>query len=475
MNRREFLRASLIATGGMMLNACASNSSPPVPPNLIPTTALGASPVKSNDTILVVGAGIAGIAAAREIKKRGYAVIVLEARNRIGGRVWTDRSLGASLDLGASWIHGIQNNPIAHLAREFNMQTQPTNYDNIWRYEADGKELSASAERAMEARFERLVKDADQLRLQRENRSEPDLSLGAAFDAIVARQNPSATERRHLNYMVNGAIEHEYAADVNQLSFFNYDQGEEFGGGDALFPNGYGEMMTRLADGLDVRLEQIVQKIDYDVRGVTVTTDRGKFDGARVIVTLPLGVLKSDAVKFTPALPDNKIAAIKKLGMGLLNKVYLRFPFPFWAKEPELLGYIGENKGEWAEWLNLYKYTRAPILLAFNAGTYGREIEKLADAEIVARALGVLRQIYGAAATDPTGYLITRWASDPYTRGSYSYVGVGASGKDYATLSEPVNDRVFFAGEHTHRAYPSTVHGAYLSGVREAERVTRIK
>ena len=136
-----------------------------------------------------------------------------------------------------------------------------------------------------------------------------------------------------------------------------------------------------------------------------------------------------------------------------------------------MLGYIATNKGEWAEYLNIYKVTGQPVLLCFNAGTYGLAIEKWADEAVVAAAMNVLRTIYGQSIPDPTGWLITRWGSDPFARGSYSSPGIGSSNTDRDTLAEPIADRLFFAGEATIRNYSATVHGAYLSGHSAAEQI----
>jgi monoamine oxidase len=165
------------------------------------------------------------------------------------------------------------------------------------------------------------------------------------------------------------------------------------------------------------------------------------------------------------------MTAINNLGMGLLNKVYLRFPQVFWDEQSDLLDYIAQNRGEWAEWLNIYKYTGKPILLGFNAATYARQIEPLSDEMMVAAAMKTLRTIHGPSIPEPEAWLITRWASDPLAGGSYSYLPPGASPDDYDDLAEPVADRLFFAGEATSREYAATVHGAYLSGLAAAERI----
>jgi monoamine oxidase len=186
---------------------------------------------------------------------------------------------------------------------------------------------------------------------------------------------------------------------------------------------------------------------------------------------LPQGVLKAGYVSFSPPLPEAKLAAIERMRMGILNKVYLRFPRIFWPEEADMLGYIPERKGEWAEWLNIAHYTGQPVLLAFNAADYGRALEDLPDDEIVAAAMATLRTMFGNDIPEPEAALITRWGADIYSHGSYSYMPLGATPDHYDDLAEPLGERVFFAGEATSSDFPATVHGAYLSGLRAAEEI----
>lgn len=432
----------------------------------------GVTPGNGQKTeIIVVGAGAAGLGAARVLQDEGYQVTVLEARARPGGRVWTGRSWpGTALDMGASWIHGLEGNPLTRLARQFGAKTVITDYDSLALYNALGQRLSIHQRDQVRQRLYTLL---DQLEEIREELDE-DMSLRAAIEESLARQNLSRLARQELNYALNATIEHEYAADITDLSLFYYDLSEEFGGEDMLFPDGYDQIITGLLKDLTVKLEQPVQQVEYDDNGVRITTNQGVFAAERAVITLPLGVLKRGTVKFVPELPQPKLAAINRLGMGVLNKLYLRFDAPFWDTRHDLLGYIAAHKGEWAEWLNMYKYTGQPILLGFNAGRYGRQLEDWADQKIVAEAMQVLRTIYGQAIPDPQAWLITRWGSDPWAGGSYSYTPPHAVPADYKALARPVANRLFFAGEATSVEYPATVHGALLSGQRAAQEIIKL-
>jgi len=447
MNRRDFLKIVTLLGGAVAASRC----------NMLE---------EGDETVIVVGAGVAGLSAASALKKWGYNVIVLEARPRVGGRIWTSREWAdAPLDMGASWIHGITNNPIARLANANDIKTIETDYENHWIYTAEGSELTNAAYDRLEE-YEAVVQDYITETIEMLN---DDVSLQAVLGIALAEEDISANEKQIILYLLNTIIEHEFAADINNLSAFSFDQGDEFGGEDVIFTDGYEQIIALLADGLDIRLNEIVQRVEYSDGGVTITTNQNLYDADRAVITLPLGILKSGRVQFSPALPVDKQRAIKQLGMGLLDKVYLRFPHIFWPKAAELLGYIGPRKGEWAEWLNIAHYTDAPILLGFNVATFARQTEAWSDQQIVGDAMATLRTIFGENIPDPLAWQITRWAADPYALGSYSYLTPGTDGETLDALATPVSGRLFFAGEATSREYQATVHGAYLSGIHAAE------
>ena len=345
-------------------------------------------------TIAVIGAGVSGLAAARRLEQMGYDVVVLEARDRVGGRVWTDRSIGHPVDLGAGWIEGIDGNPLTPLARRAGVRAEVTNFDNQTTYGPDGVELTASRERRIERDFRYFIREIEDPREELDR----DISLGAAIDGIVARDGDwTPDELRDLDYSVNTTLEHEYAGDVHDLSLFWWDSGSDYDGPDVLFPDtGYEWLPKTLAKGLDVRPGHRVRQIEWNpAGGVNVVTDRGAFPVAQAVVTLPLGVLKAGDVEFVPPLPDYKQQAMSRLGMGVLDRLWLRFPRVFWDADADLLGSVSPTKGRWCEWYDLSKHTGEPILVGFNAAAHARELEALSDAEVVAEAMATLRTIYG--------------------------------------------------------------------------------
>ena len=299
-------------------------------------------------------------------------------------------------------------------------------------------------------------------------------------------------------------LEFANATPLTNLSLKHWDQddGFAFTGSHLTVRNGYSCVPVALSEGLDIKLNTAVRQVRYTAAGVEVTTSNARintnpvtYKADCVLCTLPLGVLKQaiqspttspNMVSFNPPLPDWKKDAITRLGYGNLNKVVLCFDRIFWDNNSNLFGHVGSttaSRGELFLFWNLYK---APVLLALVAGEAAAIMENVSDDVITGRCIAVLKGIFGAAnVPTPKETVVTRWRADPWSRGSYSFVSTGASGNDYDILATPIipgnpgkaNDmiknppRIFFGGEHTIRNYPATVHGALLSGLREAGRI----
>jgi lysine-specific histone demethylase 1 len=299
----------------------------------------------------------------------------------------------------------------------------------------------------------------------------------------------SAVDRQLLNWHFAN-LEFANAAPLKSLSLKHWDQDDdfEFTGCHLAMREGYCKLPELLADGLDVRFSNAVNKVHYSSEGVEVhalSTETGEsqiFRGDVALVTVPLGVLKSGKVSFHPPLPEWKKQAIRKLGFGLLNKVVLCFEERFWDSSVHLFGHVASSPAARGEFFLFWYLSEAPVLIALVAGEDAEKFEAFPDQVILAKVLAVLRSVFGdKAVPEPKHFMATRWRSDEHACGSYSYVAAGSSGNDYDFLAAPIcpvsqgvgmsQSRVFFAGEHTIKNYPATVHGAMLSGLREAGKI----
>lgn len=404
--------------------------------------------------VLVIGAGLAGLSAARDLARAGYDVSVIEARNRIGGRLHTSHLWpDLPMDLGASWIHGTHGNPLTALATEARARTVATSYDAALLLGPDGAEIDPDLRPATKILTRALTAAA---------RKASDMTVAAALAASADWRSAPDETRRLVDYLVNSTLEQEYGSPARLLSAWHGQDAAEFDGPDVLFPKGFEQITRHLAAGLNIRLNSEVAVITPDglrlANGDWLAADR-------VICSLPLGVLQSGSVRFGKALAPNRQTAIDGLKMGLLNKCWLRFDRVHWPDDVDWIGWLGPRPGYWGEWVSLARVLRVPVLLGFNAADQAAEIERLDDRATVAVAHDALRAMFGSGFPAPVAAQITRWGHDPHARGSYSFNAVGTGPESRRHLSGPDWDgRIWFAGEACSDQYFGTAHGAVLSG-----------
>lgn len=416
--------------------------------------------------VVVVGAGMAGLAAANELATTGFEVIVLESRDRSGGRIWTDYSLDAPVDLGAAWIHGKSRNPIAQLAKKSGIKTAPSSYDKSLLLDDNGKKVSALNQVLYAGRANRILP-----RLRRlAKRLDKDISVAEGVKLILEESGMKNAEVCFLNRHL---IEFQAmnAANLEEQSLFALLEGPgEFSGGDLVFPEGYSQLFENMAQGIHIKYREIVTEIRYGERGVTVETTKNKYNADAVVVTLPIGVLKSGKVKFTPELPEFMQTSIAEIKVGLFNKVAMRFKEVFWNPECDMIELVSNRSDFVCQFLNWRKFSKEPILIACFAAETAREWERNSDDAIEARMEVLLKKLFGSSASKPTASRITRWGTDEFSLGAYTVVDPGSTARKFDALAEPVG-RLFLAGEATARANQGTVPGAYLSGIRAAKQV----
>lgn len=529
--------------------------------------------------IVVVGAGIAGLSTARQIqtllvvfRKRlqyNYKVILLEARSRIGGRVYSHElktapieQSAARVDLGAQIVTGFSGgNPLATLLqRQLSIPYHTLVHAKKNKIHGhNGRTIESGQDVRVEGLFNLLLDAAARFRLRNSKfDSEPFhpkeeiVESNTIDEGAKARQGgtgvvankvlgvskipgqdaakpidtipldelqrlgfrlkpdaklPLIIEAESLGQTLTNVLEAystvaeisatdkdilewhwanmEYACGTNldnlSLKHWDQDDGNEFRGHHAMMIGGYSQLARGLAlapSKLNIRSDAVVQRIATN--GVALSTGE-PIPADKIVITVPLGVLKANTIEFSPSLPAWKLQAISNLGFGLLNKVVLVYEEQFWESDIDLLGNLSSSsstnddlsstRGRFYMFWNCTSHANGhPVLIALMAGDAAAACETTSSEALVQEATAILRRIYGQVPL-PSESIVTRWGQDPFACGSYSYIGPRGTGADYDTLAKPINEQWFFAGEATCRTHCSTVHGAYLSGLAAAREV----
>lgn len=401
--------------------------------------------------VAIVGAGAAGLAAAKRLRELGRSVVVLEARDRVGGRVHTDDRLGPAFDAGAQYIHWAERNP--------------------WRAIAAGLGVPAMEDDGGAAPIiyldSRRVADRDRSGRGRAfARLDTVIAAGATPDrSIAAAAEPDGPDMAAAAATLTRLTLGE---DPQRVSSADYDA--LWSGDDLLMPSGYGGLVTRYAADVPVRLREVVRRIAWNGPGVTLETSGGTLSARAALVTVPVGVLAAGTIRFDPVLPDALARAIDGIGMGAYTKIALRIDRARGADFADTIDIAAS--GEITS-LEAWPFGR-DLVIAYCGGDFARALCAAGEAAAVAHATERLRAVAGAdLAGAVTGGVLANWWSDPFARGGYSIARPGQRGAR-AVLRTPVGDRIWFAGEASAaEGGAMTVGGATLEGRRAADAVAR--
>ena len=462
VGRRQFLAGAAAVAGTLSggLAACGDQRD------------TASAPAGDRDVdVAVIGAGVAGLAAARLVARAGLATVVLEARDRVGGRVHTSAQWpDLPVDLGASWIHGTDGNPVYDEVSRLGLVTAVFDVGSFdgggsaVYYSPGGAELDADE---VDNRSAQVI---GYLEKTAGSRAAGKTSLQAALGALPERMRDIARSPAFAAALNTYAG--DYGATPEALALRALDEDDSYPGAQRVFPAGYGQLTRRLADGLPVRLTTPVTAVSLrEADRVVIDTADGQWRAAKVIVTVPLGVLKSGAIRFDPPLPPEHRRAIEAIGFGRFEKLVLRFDTAFWD-DVDQIQVIGRPGDPFTGWYNLNRVVGRPALMALNGGSAAAATDGMALDRQTALATDVLAGIYPGRFRPPVAAQASGWWTDEFSRGSYSFTAVGSGDDDREALAEPVDGRLWLAGEAAHEQFHSTVHGAWLSGEAAAKQAT---
>ncbi len=420
-------------------------------------------------SVAIVGAGVAGLSAARALSRLGIDTVVLEALDRIGGRVHTAALGELRIDRGASWVHGMSpKNPLVELFRRLGVRLVPDHVPFHLFEEGNGF-LPKWEVKALNKSVTAFIDALPALRAQ----LGPAADVGGGIERFLTLRGLSGTTRSRVRFMLNAFFEAWYAAPTRRLSLEWIWEDGSFPGLDGFPEGGYGQLITALAEGVDVRTGSPVQSIHYGPSGVRLETSHETLRATHAIVTVPLGVLKQGAIHFDPPLPQAKQAALDRLEMGSFEKVHLLFDHPLGGQMDEL--FYRPRAGGRLFLKDLWPFSGAPAVLALAGGEFALRMASQSDAEVLRETAEMVQRVTSSGppsihALPPVRGDVTRWRDARFFGGSFSYLPPGASPADQQALAAP-HQRLHFAGEATHDRYYASVHGALLSGLREAGRI----
>ncbi|KAF5736460.1 polyamine oxidase 1 isoform X1 [Tripterygium wilfordii] len=427
----------------------------------------------SRSSVIIVGAGVSGISAAKVLAENGIEdLVILEATDRIGGRIRKETFTGVSVELGAGWIAGVggkESNPVWELAAKSGLRTCFSDYSNARYniYDRSGKIFPSgvaadSYKKAVESAIEKLrIVDANHPFCDATGVHEPPccpktpIELAIDFilhDFEMAEVEPIST------YLEFG--EREFlVADERGYEHLLYKMAQEF-----LLTSEEGQISDNR-----LKLSKVVREIQQSKNdGVRVTTEDGCiYEANYVILSASIGVLQSNLISFTPPLPRWKTEAIDNCDVMVYTKIFLKFPYKFWpsGSEKEFFIYAHERRGFYTFWQHMENaYPGSNILVVTLTNGESKRVEAQPDEETMKEAMGVLRDMFGPNIPNATDILVPRWWNNRFQRGSYSNYPIVSNNQLVQDIKAPVG-RIFFTGEHTSERFNGYVHGGYLAGI----------
>lgn len=430
--------------------------------------------------VAIIGAGLAGLSAAEHLCEQGYQCCLLEARNRLGGRIQTHTLKdGQTLELGAAYLRGTGQpsnpNPMLSLFKRMGIQTSPLDPLNSDFYTYEGEKASLSDwQTGLEEEFARANTLIQNAKLSNEIPI-PSVAQILEYDQSMPVKTSKEFRARQI---ITASVLQNTGATPNQVSLLELMHDEVLIGGDALIVNGAHKLIDGLyqkclaTQNLDLFFKSQVEALQHSEKEgkFSIKTEMGEEYHAEVVIcTVPLGIFKKHPIRFTPELSKAKQKAIRHLSIGEQNHVILEFDKAFWPESVHYLYPNDTNINLWPEYINLMPFTDGrPILLANLYGNLAH-FSKQKDSDIVERVLKPLKRVYPNV-PHPKFVSISHWDTEHFTAGGIPYCGLLTTEEDLLALQEPEDNGLYFAGDYTSRGQKG-LNAARDSGLSAAIKV----
>jgi monoamine oxidase len=423
--------------------------------SLLPLVSRAQGSLSSNVDVAIVGAGAAGLSAARTLIAAGKSIVILEAMNRIGGRAFTESEiLGVPFDWGCAWIHSADRNPFFPLAKQWGLDLAKHD-DSVDRVYYGSRRFADKEMKRVKQIYNEIIGANEK--------------AARARDGAVSSVRPIRTPEEQVAATYIGPM--DMAVDLDELAIRDYDDQAE------LEPNylvreGLGSVVRRFGDGLPISLETPVRRIRYGGPGVVLETGKGEINARACVVTVSTGVLRAGSIAFDPVLPDWKETAIADVPMGMLAKIPLVLDGERFGLKP-FEDILCEQQSNQDIYFLAFPFD-FNLMIGFVGGDFGWEMSAAGRDVAVDFATGALKRMFG---NDAGKHVVmgelSRWASNPWVRGAYSAARPGRTAAR-RELGRPVANRLFFAGEALGGEFAQTVGGASLSGQHTAKEVLKV-
>ena len=296
---------------------------------------------------------------------------------------------------------------------------------------------------------------------------------GSILDAIN-KYDSNIWSNPNIRWIFSAYEEFNYGGPVQEISAGLINKMSSFPTADVIFKDGYDKIINLLSKNLQIQTNSIVKSVDYRNTGnIKVSTTSKNYECDYVICSIPLGALKSKSIKFNPTLPRYKQESIEKVGFGTVTKLALKFTDQFWENDVQYYYTVAKETGRWPVWMNYRTFSKEKILMGLCMGNYAKKADFMSNEELIEDGLNVLKNVWEDDVGEVQSLLRTSWLNDPFTKGAYSFPSVDNSEEDFKNLAEPVDNRLFFCGEHTDLEYLATTHGALFTGIRAAKEVIK--